>query len=101
VDGGTLIAVGSSGMLQTPGDGSEGWVAATFDTLSAGTELAVVDASGTTVASVTLTKDTQAAVVASADVTDGEQYTLQADGTDVATITSGESPETTGMAPRP
>lgn len=97
VDGGTLLAVGSSGMLQTPGDGSEGWVAATFDTLSAGTELAVVDASGTTVASVTLTKDTQAAVLASPNVTDGEQYTLQADGSDVATVTGGEAPETTGM----
>ncbi|GHH79798.1 carbohydrate-binding domain-containing protein [Promicromonospora soli] len=101
VDGGTLLAVGSSGMLQTPGDGSEGWVAATFDTLSAGSELAVVDSSGTTVAEVTLTKDAQAAVLASADVTSGEEYTLRADGADVAIVTAGEAPEGSGMGMRP
>ncbi|WP_454860439.1 carbohydrate-binding domain-containing protein [Promicromonospora soli] len=101
VTGGTLIAVGSSGMLQTPGEGSAGWVAATFDTLSAGTELTLVDASGTSVASVTLAKDAQAAVLASADVTSGEEYTLQADGADVATVTAGEAPEATGMGTRP
>lgn len=101
VAGGTLIAVGSSGMLQTPGDGSEGWVAATFDTLGAGTELTLVNASGVTVASVTLTKDAQAAVLASPDVTSGEEYTLQADGADVATVTAGETPEDTGTGTRP
>ncbi|PUB28002.1 uncharacterized protein DUF4353 [Promicromonospora sp. AC04] len=100
VDGGTLLAVGTSGMLQTPADGSEGWVAATFDTLSAGTELTVVDASGTVVAEVTLSKDTQSVVLASSDVTSGEEYTVQADGSEVATVTAGEAPESTGMGQR-
>ncbi|WP_369370136.1 carbohydrate-binding domain-containing protein [Promicromonospora sp. Populi] len=97
VDGGTLLAIGTSSMLQTPGDGSEGWVAATFDTLSAGTELTVVDASGTAVATVTLAKDTQSVVLASPDVTAGEEYTIQAGGADVATVTAGEAPASTGM----
>jgi hypothetical protein len=101
VDGGTLLAVGSSGMLQTPGDGSEGWVAATFDTLGAGTDLVVVDASGSTVAEVTLTKDVQALVLASSAVTSGEEYTIQADGAEIATVTAGEAPENTGMGARP
>lgn len=101
VDGGTLLAVGSSGMLQTPGDGSQGWVAATFDTLSAGTDLVVVDASGSTVAEVTLTKDVQALVLASSAVTSGEKYTLQADGSEIATVTAGDTPEGTGMGARP
>jgi hypothetical protein len=101
VDGGTLLAVGSSGMLQTPGDGSEGWVAATFDALGAGTELAVVDSSGSTVAEVTLTKDAQALVLASSAVTSGEEYTIQADGSEIATVTAGEAPENTGMGARP
>ena len=101
VDGGTLLAVGSSGMLQTPGDGSEGWVAATFDTLGAGTDLVVVDASGSTVAEVTLTKDAQALVLASSAVTSGEEYTIQADGSEIATVTAGETPESTGMGARP
>jgi hypothetical protein len=101
VDGGTLLAAGASGMLQTPGDGSEGWVAATFDTLSAGTDLTVVDASGTVVAEVTLTKDAQAVVLASPDVTSGDEYTIQSDGSAVATATAGEAPNSTGMAMRP
>lgn len=101
VDGGTLLAVGSSGMLQTPGDGSEGWVAATFDTLGAGTDLVVVDASGSTVAEVTLTKDVQALVLASSAVTSGEEYTIQADGSEIATVTAGDTPEGTGMGTRP
>jgi hypothetical protein len=101
VNGGTLLAVGSSGMLQTPGDGSEGWVAAAFDTLSAGTYLVVVDAAGSTVAEVTLTKDVQALVLASSAVTSGEEYTIQADGAEIATVTAGDTPEGTGMAARP
>ncbi|MFD7310871.1 carbohydrate-binding domain-containing protein [Promicromonospora sp. NPDC059942] len=101
VQAGTLLAVGTSSMLQTPGDGSEGWVAATFDTLAAGTELTVVDSSGTTVATVTLAKDAQSVVLASEAVTTGEEYTIQADGTDVATATAGESPASTGMGTQP
>ncbi|MFD7023697.1 carbohydrate-binding domain-containing protein [Promicromonospora sukumoe] len=101
VDGGTLLAVGTSSMLQTPGDGSEGWVAATFDTLGAGTELTVVDSSGNVVAEVTLAKDTQSVVLASADVTAGDAYTVQADGADVTTATAGESPASTGMGTQP
>lgn len=91
VDGGTLLAVGTSSMLQTPGDDSEGWVAATFDTLGSGTELAVVDSAGNAVAEVTLTKDAQAVVLASPDVTSGAQYTLQADGKDVTKVTAGDT----------
>lgn len=85
VDGGTLLAVGTSSMLQTPGDGSEGWFAATFDTQSAGTVLTVLDASGASIAEVTLTKDAQSIILASPDVTNGEDYTLQADGKKVPT----------------
>ncbi|GAA2243828.1 hypothetical protein GCM10010413_53570 [Promicromonospora sukumoe] len=91
VDGGTLLAVGTSSMLQTPGDGSEGWVAATFDTLVAGTELTVVDSNGNVVAEVTLTKDTQSVVLASADLTTGDTYTVQADGAEVTSVTAGEA----------
>ncbi|MGW2095364.1 carbohydrate-binding domain-containing protein [Promicromonospora sukumoe] len=91
VDGGTLLAVGTSSMLQTPGDGSEGWVSATFDTLGAGTELTVVDSSGNVVAEVTLARDTQSVVLASADVTAGDTYTVRADGTEVTSVTAGEA----------
>ncbi|MCF4123237.1 carbohydrate-binding domain-containing protein [Antribacter sp. KLBMP9083] len=92
VDGGTVIAVGSAGMAQSPGASSaQGWVAATFDTLSAGTVLQVTDADGTVVAEVTLTKDTRSVVLSGAEVQDGATYTVVADGSEVATATAGEA----------
>ena len=61
----------------------------------------MVDSSGTTVAEVTLTKDTQSVVLAADNVTTGEEYTIQADGTDVTTSTAGEAPASTGMGTQP
>jgi len=92
VDGGTVLAVGSAGMAQTPDAASaQGWVAATFDTLSSGTVLQVTDADGTVVAEVTLTKDTQSVVLSGAEVEDGATYTIVGDGSEVATATAGEA----------
>lgn len=59
----------------------------------------MLDASGATVASVTLTKDTQAVVLAAADVTRGEEYTVQANGSEVTTVTAGEAPEGASVRP--
>lgn len=92
VDGGTVIAVGSAGMAQSPDASSaQAWVAATFDTLPAGTLLQVTGADGTVVAEVTLAKDTQSVVLSGAAVQDGATYTFVADGSEVATATAGEA----------
>ncbi|MFI2102787.1 carbohydrate-binding domain-containing protein [Isoptericola sp. NPDC019693] len=94
VTGGTLLAVGSSGMAQAPSEGSsQGWVALTADsTLEAGTEVAVVDADGTQVATITLSKTAQSVVYSGPEITDGATYTLTADGEEVGTATAGEAP---------
>ncbi|MFC7876647.1 carbohydrate-binding domain-containing protein [Isoptericola sp. NPDC057391] len=94
VSGGTLLAVGSSGMAQAPAEGSsQGWVALTADaTLEAGTEVAVVDADGTQVAAITLSKTAQSVVVSGPELADGDTYTLTADGDEVGTATAGEAP---------
>ncbi|MFE7406493.1 carbohydrate-binding domain-containing protein [Isoptericola sp. NPDC057559] len=94
VSGGTLLAVGSSGMAEAPGtDSSQGWVALTADsTLEAGTEVAVVDADGTQVATLTLTKPAQSVVYSGPEITSGDTYTLTADGTEVGTAAAGEAP---------
>ncbi|MBL0888743.1 carbohydrate-binding domain-containing protein [Myceligenerans indicum] len=92
VSGGNLIAVGSSGMAETPdADSSQAWVAATFDTLPAGTELQVIGDGGAVLGDITLTKDTQSIVLSVADVVDGQTYTIVADGKEVATATAGEA----------
>jgi len=93
VTGGTVLAVGSSGMAESPDDAStQGWVALTADsTLEAGTEVAVVDADGTTVATLTLTKTAQSVVYSGPEITDGDSYTLTADGSEVGTATAGEA----------
>ncbi|SKC41665.1 carbohydrate-binding domain-containing protein [Krasilnikoviella flava] len=94
VSGGTVLAVGSSGMAEAPGDdSSQGWVALTADsTLEAGTEVAVVDADGTEVATITLARTAQSVVYSGPEITDGDTYTLTADGEEIGTATAGEAP---------
>lgn len=95
VSGGSLLAVGASGMAESPdADSAQGWVALTADsTLEAGTEVAVVDAGGTTVASMTLTKSAQSVVLSGPEIASGDTYTLTADGEQVGTATAGEAAE--------
>lgn len=100
VSGGTVLAVGSSGMAEAFDEGStQGWVALTADsTLEAGTEVAVVDADGTQVATITLSKTAQSVVYSGPEIADGATYTLTADGDEVGTAAAGEAPAG-GMAP--
>ncbi|GAB6939650.1 carbohydrate-binding domain-containing protein [Isoptericola variabilis] len=95
VSGGTVLAVGSSGMAEAFDEGStQGWVALTADaTLEAGTEVAVVDADGTQVATITLSKTAQSVVYSGPEIVDGDTYTLTADGDEVGTATAGDAPE--------
>ncbi|MFE5292088.1 carbohydrate-binding domain-containing protein [Isoptericola sp. NPDC056618] len=94
VSGGTVLAVGSAGMAEAfDEDSTQGWVALTADaTLEAGTEVAVVDADGTEVATITLSKTAQSVVYTGPEITDGDTYTLIADGDEVGTATAGEEP---------
>ncbi|GAB3175059.1 carbohydrate-binding domain-containing protein [Myceligenerans halotolerans] len=92
VSGGNLVAVGSSGMAQTPdADSSQAWVAATFDTVAAGSEVQVIGDGGSVLADVTLAKDTQSIVLSAAGLVDGRTYKIVADGTEIATATAGEA----------
>jgi len=95
VSGGTVLAVGSSGMAEAfDEDSTQGWVALTADaTLEAGTEVAVVDADGTEVATITLSKSAQSVVYSGPEIVDGDAYTLTADGDEVGTATAGDAPE--------
>ncbi|MEL7976371.1 carbohydrate-binding domain-containing protein [Isoptericola sp. F-RaC21] len=94
ISGGTVLAVGSSGMAEAfDEDSTQGWVALTADAaLQAGTEVAVVDADGAQVATITLSKTAQSVVYSGPEITDGATSTLTADGEKVGTATAGEAP---------
>uniref|UniRef100_A0A4Y8Q008 Carbohydrate-binding domain-containing protein n=2 Tax=Paenibacillus athensensis TaxID=1967502 RepID=A0A4Y8Q008_9BACL len=89
ISGGTLIAAGSSGMAMAPSDTSAQLsVGMTYSTAqAAGTEIAVKDASGAIVASVTPTKTYQSVVISSPDLQKNGAYTLYAGGQKVVDFT--------------
>ena len=92
-DGGELVAVGSSSMLNVPStESSQGWLAATFDgTVDAGEQVVVRDATGTEVTTFTAVKPLVAIVLSSDRIESGTTYTLAA-GDQTATVTAGEAP---------
>ena len=93
VSGGTLTATGSAGMAVSPSaESTQGWMSATLSAaVDAGTELRIVDADGTLVATYVTTKDTQHLVYSAAAITDGEEYQVVVAGESVATVTAGEA----------
>lgn len=87
-NGGTLIAVGASGMAVAPNTSSEKYSLSVFftQTYSAGTTLEVKDTSGTTILSHTSLKSFQHASLSSDAFTDGATYTIYINGTEYTTI---------------
>lgn len=96
--GGTLMAFGSSGMLETPTGTSNGCcIVAAFTSQSAGTEFSLKDSSGNTVLSYTPSKSYSAAIVYSEEIKSGSVYTLSA-GSVSQSITANEGVTTSGVS---
>ncbi|WP_063753144.1 carbohydrate-binding domain-containing protein, partial [Streptomyces resistomycificus] len=114
VDGGTLLAAGSAGMVVAPDtESGQGWLSATLDSsVEAGTTLHLVDPEGEVVASYVTSKTIQNVVYSGAGVENGEEYTVYSGGSTsgsdtgglagsgalgsakkIATVTAGEAPE--------
>ncbi|WP_235498940.1 hypothetical protein [Arthrobacter sp. Leaf234] len=93
VDGGTLAAAGSAGMVVTPGSAStQSAVQIAFgSTVPAGTALQIASSNGTVVGAFVTSKDMASLIFSSATITDGETYTVYTGGTttDSAGITEG------------
>ena len=91
VSGGVLAAAGSSGMAVSPSaDSAQVSVAATFNTLPAGTVVTIVDSDGASVGSFESSKEFSSLVFSSADIQSGVDYSFTVDGAVVATATGGE-----------
>ena len=74
ITGGTVMAFGSSGMLETP-------IVTTFSTASANSEFSLKDSSGNTILSYTPSKAYASAIVYSTDIKSGSTYTVNAGST--------------------
>ena len=79
IKGGTVMAFGSSGMLETPTSAENGaCIVTSFSSISAGTQYTLTDSTGKTILSYTPSKAYASAIVYSADISTGNTYTVNA-----------------------
>lgn len=89
VTGGTLIVAGSSGMAQAPSSGTTvNTIATAVTTQAIGTEVQLVNSSGTTVMSFTPEKEFSHIVISSSVIEKGETYKIMAGKTELASFTA-------------
>lgn len=82
ITGGTVMAFGSSGMLEIPTSAENGsCIVTTFSTASANSEFSLKDSSGNTILSYTPLKAYASAIVYSTDIKSGSTYTVNAGST--------------------
>ncbi|MHA6523629.1 carbohydrate-binding domain-containing protein [Tessaracoccus sp. G1721] len=87
ISGGTLLAVGSSGMAETPDESStQGWVQATVSG-SGGSTIQISNGS-TVLGEFTAEKDFSNVVYSGEGITSGQEYTITVDG-QATTVTAG------------
>lgn len=99
VNGGTVTAIGMSGMLENADSSSTQQVLTyVFDeSLEEGTEIKITDSNGSVVATVTTTKSANAITYSSADLETGETYTFTA-GSLTGELTADDINATNGAA---
>ena len=79
IKGGTVMAFGSSGMLETPTSAENGTcIVTSFSSVSAGTQYTLTDSTGKTILSYTPSKAYASAIVYSTDISTGNTYTVNA-----------------------
>lgn len=99
ITGGTVWALGTSDMLQGFAQGSTQASITANIAGTAGQTLIILDAKGKEVARQTASKDFQAVVMSSADLVDGQTYTIQVDGTTQTATAALVTPVTGGFHP--
>lgn len=100
VDGGTLVAASTLGMVETPSSNSSQYVVsyATNGSIVAGTVLSVKNSSGEEMLSFTAEKDCQSIIFSHFALKNGETYTISLDGETAATFTVEGTITTVGSA---
>lgn len=89
VTGGTLLAGGTSDMFEAPAADDQAYIKTTELSTSSGDEVTVVDSSGNTVATYTVTDKGTAVFFASAEgIVSGQSYTINVNGEEAVTVTA-------------
>ena len=99
ITGGTVWALGTSDMLQGFAQGSTQASITANIAGTAGQTLIILDANGKEVARQTASKDFQAVIMSSADLVDGQTYTIQVEGTTQTAAAALVTPVTGGFHP--
>lgn len=100
VNGGELIAVGALGMVETPASNSSQYSInyTSNSTLSANTNIKLVDANNDTVMEYTTLKTSQSIIISSSKLVKGSTYKLYINGTLTETITISSTITTAGSS---
>ena len=99
ITGGTVWALGTSDMLQGFAQGSTQASITANIAGTAGQTLIILDANGKEVTRQTASKDFQAVIMSSADLVDGQTYTIQVEGTIQTATAALVTPVTGGFHP--
>ena len=99
ITGGTVWALGTSDMLQGFAQGSTQASITANIAGTAGQTLIILDANGKEVTRQTASKDFKAVIMSSADLVDGQTYTIQVDGTTQTATAALVTPVTGGFHP--
>ncbi|WP_454928013.1 carbohydrate-binding domain-containing protein [Abiotrophia defectiva] len=99
ITSGTVWALGTSDMLQGFAQGSAQASITANIAGTAGQTLIILDANGKEVARQTASKDFQAVIMSSADLVDGQTYTIQVEGTTQTATAALVTPVTGGFHP--
>lgn len=98
INGGVLMAFGSSGMLETPTTAQNGCcIVTTLGTVSANSAFSLTDSSGNVIMSYIPTKNYASAIVYSSDIKSGSTYTITA-GSTTQSITVNSNVTTNGVS---
>lgn len=98
INGGVLMAFGSSGMLETPTSAQNGCcIVTTLGTVSANSAFSLTDSSGNVIMSYIPTKNYASAIVYSSDIKSGSTYTVTA-GSTTQSITVNSNVTTNGVS---
>ncbi|MBR1677800.1 MAG: carbohydrate-binding domain-containing protein, partial [Clostridia bacterium] len=89
VNGGYLIAVGSSGMVETPAQNSSQNVVSytASSTIAAGSTISLRDSSGNVITSITTKKVCQSVIISCPELTKGSSYSIYVGDTQAYTFT--------------
>lgn len=98
INGGVLMAFGSSGMLETPTTAQNGFcIVKTLGAVSANSAFSLTDSSGNVIMSYIPTKNYASAIVYSSDIKSGSTYTVTA-GSTTQSITVNSNVTTNGVS---